>query len=121
MCGNCLHTQVYGRVYSRIHICSLATHRPRRHTHSKLGPSTRSSPPAHLHALVPSEQRMALAFQDSCIHVGQGPDDYVLYHPQAPQMSRFKPFSSELVAVSSLTMSPVKSCQGPITGEELQG
>lgn len=64
----------------------------------------------HLHALVPSEQRRALSFQDSCIHVGQGPDDYVLYHPQAPPMSRFKPFPSELVAVSSLTMSPVKSC-----------
>lgn len=76
---------------------------------------------AYLHVLIPTEQRIALFFQDTWdayIHVGQGPEDYVLYYPPPPQMSRLKPFPSMVVAVASLTMSPVQSCQGPISGEE---
>lgn len=52
---------------------------------------------AYLHVLIPTEQRIALFFQDTWdayIHVGQGPEDYVLYYPPPPQMSRFKPFPS---------------------------
>lgn len=97
-------------------------HRPRKYTHRKIR-TNMLSPLLHayLHVLIPSKQRIALSFQDTCdayIHVGQGPEDYVVYYCQPPPMSRFKPFPSMVVAVASLTMSPVQSCQGPVSGEE---